>query len=92
MKPKGGGEEQKSSSFGGGINVFFDAKYAEANLSLLFGNTKGEDDDKGIDTTDLLIGILIKYPFSLTGSLALFPFVGFDYRINLGGIRGWNQG
>jgi hypothetical protein len=84
MKIKGRSEEQKSSSFGGGINVFFDATYAEANLSLLLGSTKVEDADKGTDTTDLIIGILVKYPFSLTESLALFPFAGVDYRLNLG--------
>jgi hypothetical protein len=87
LKYKAGGGEQKNSSFGGGINVFFDAKYAEANISLLFANAKGENDDKGTDSTDLLIGIIGKYPFALSEKLALFPFIGFDYSINLGASR-----
>jgi hypothetical protein len=81
MKFKGGGET-KVSYFGGGINAFFDAKYAELNLSLLFGNTKIEDVDDAIATTDLFLGIVGKYPFSL-GPIVLFPFVGIDYWINL---------
>lgn len=85
MKLKGGGDAQKTSGFGGGINLFLDVKYAEVNLNLLFANEKGENDDKGMDTTNLLIGVVGKYPFALNPKLALFPFVGIDYRIALGG-------
>jgi hypothetical protein len=84
MKPKGGGDASKTSGFGGGINLFLDAKYAELNLGLLFVNEKGDDADKGMDTTNLLIGLLLKYPFALNPKFALFPFAGIDYRIALG--------
>jgi hypothetical protein len=80
MKPKGGGEE-KTSSFGGGINAFFDATYAEVNVSLIFGSTKDDGSD-AIDTTDLILGAVGKYPISLN-PIVLFPFIGIDYRINL---------
>jgi outer membrane protein W len=84
MKPKGGGDSQKSSGFGGGLNLFFDATYAEVNLGLIFANQKSdENDDKGTDTTSLTIGVVGKYPFSLGEKLSLFPFVGIDYNINL---------
>jgi hypothetical protein len=83
VKPKGGGEEQKTSEFGGGINVFFDAKYAEVNMGLILANAKEKNADKGIDTTNLLIGIVGKYPISLAERFVLFPFVGIDYRIAL---------
>ncbi|MDR0683810.1 MAG: porin family protein [Spirochaetaceae bacterium] len=77
--------EQNSSEFGAGINVFFDAKYAEANIDLIFANAKGKDSDKGMDSTNLLIGIVGKYPISLAERFAFFPYVGIDYRIALGG-------
>jgi hypothetical protein len=75
-------EEINTSTLGGGPSVFFDAKYAEASFSLLFGNTKGNK-DSGADTTDLLIGILGKYPFRIKNIL-LFPLIGIDYRVNIG--------
>jgi hypothetical protein len=85
-------DPQKSSGFGGGLNLFFDATYAEVNLGLLFANQKsGENDDKGTDTTNLLLGIVGKYPISLSEQLALFPFLGIDYLINLGASRDGNK-
>ena len=84
VKPKGGGSAQDTSEFGAGVNVFFDAKYAEVNMDLIFANAKETTADKGIDSTNLLIGIVGKYPISLAERFALFPFVGIDYRIALG--------
>ncbi|MDR2807663.1 MAG: porin family protein [Spirochaetaceae bacterium] len=84
LKPAGGGDDQKSSGFGGGLNLFFDATYAEVNINLLFANEKGEDDDKGLDTTNLVLGVVGKYPFALGEKLSVFPFIGIDYRIALG--------
>jgi hypothetical protein len=91
MKIKGSSETSDSSGFGGGINVFFDAKYAEANIGLIFANEKTEGQDKGIDSTNLLIGVIGKYPIAIAEKFALFPFIGFDYRINLAASQDGNE-
>ncbi|MDR2149999.1 MAG: porin family protein [Spirochaetaceae bacterium] len=90
MKYKGG-VENNSSSFGGGFNLFFDATYAEANISFLFANEKAEGADKGTDTTNLLIGIVGKYPLALGEQFSVFPFAGIDYRIVLGASYDGNK-
>jgi outer membrane protein W len=83
-KYKGGGDDVKTSGFGGGINAFFDAKYAEVNLGLLFASQKTDADGaKPVNTTNLTLGVLGKYPFTLSEKLSLFPFIGIDYLINL---------
>ena len=86
-KPQDG---SKSTGFDFGINAFFDATYVEVNLGLLFGSQKwGEDDDKGFGTTTLLLGVVGKYPISLSDKFVFFPFLGIDYSINLGA---WSDG
>ncbi|MDR0382756.1 MAG: porin family protein [Spirochaetaceae bacterium] len=86
-KYEGGGDSVKTSGFGGGLNVFFDAKYAEVNLGLLFATQKDKvgsgDSGPPTNSTNLTLGILGKYPFALSDQLSLFPFVGIDYLINL---------
>ncbi|MDR2659290.1 MAG: porin family protein [Spirochaetaceae bacterium] len=84
-KYKGSSSTVESSGFGAGLNVFFDAKYVEVNLGLIFANEKSsKDDKKGFDTSNLFFGILGKYPISLNEKISLFPFLGFDYRVTLG--------
>jgi hypothetical protein len=78
----------KTTGFDLGINAFFDATYAEINIGLLLGNQKwSEDDDKGFYTATLLLGVVGKYPFSLSDKFMLFPFLGIDYSINLAANR-----
>ena len=77
-------ESRKDSGSDFGINAFFDARYVEVNLGLLFNSTKQEDDDKSMDSTYLTLGVLGKYPFSLSDKVALFPFVGLDLALGLG--------
>jgi opacity protein-like surface antigen len=85
-KPKGGGDSSKSSTIGGGIFLFFDITYAEIDLDLLFGNQKTDaDGDKGTDMTHFGFSVLGKYPFKLSETMALFPLVGIDYQIFMGG-------
>ncbi|GMO14553.1 MAG: outer membrane beta-barrel protein [Termitinemataceae bacterium] len=87
-KPKGGGDGTTKTSIGGGIFVFFDAKYAELDVDLLFGNsktTKPSNDLKGNDTTHLGFSLLGKYPFQLGEKFTLFPLVGIDWQIFMGG-------
>jgi hypothetical protein len=74
----------KDSGFDFGINAFFDAKYVEVNLGLLFNNTTVEDADKSTDSTYFTLGVLGKYPFSLSDKVALFPFVSLDLALGLG--------
>jgi hypothetical protein len=78
---------------GAGFYGFFDATYVEANLGVLFGNEKQdqypadthEDTKKGIDVTALKIGLFGKYPFQLGGKAAVFPMLGVDIMVPLGG-------
>jgi hypothetical protein len=80
-----------SHLIGGGIYAFFDATYVEANVGLLFGNanadkTDGMSDDqkKGMDVSALKLSLFGKYPIDL-GGFTLFPMLGIDGQINLGG-------
>jgi len=84
LKPESG-DSQKFSGFDFGIHGFFDATYVEVSLGLLFGNNYkwDEGDDKGYDTTTLNLGLIGKYPISISDSFVLFPFAGIDYNINL---------
>jgi len=78
---------------GGGIYGFFDATYIEANLGVLLGGQKNEqyppgsstDDQKGFEVTAFKIGIFGKYPFELGGSVSVFPMLGLDIMLPLGG-------
>jgi len=72
-----------TTGFDFGIHGFFDVKYAEISLGLLFGSQKGTGDEKAIDTTTLNLGLVGKYPFSINDSVVFFPFAGIDYNINL---------
>jgi opacity protein-like surface antigen len=72
----------RSTGFGGGLNIFLDVKYAEVNLDLLFTNEKQGASD-GYDTINLTLGLLLKYPIPLGQKFILFPSVGYDYRFAL---------
>jgi hypothetical protein len=83
--------DMNSHLVGGGIYVFFDATYVEANVGLLFGNansdkTDGMTDDqkKGMDVTALKLSLFGKYPIDL-GGFTLFPMLGIDGQLSLGG-------
>jgi outer membrane protein W len=92
MKYKGGLGSAKTSGFGFAINVFLDAKYAEMDLGILFDSFKYDaPGSSNIDTTDLIITFVGKYPFSLSDQLALFPFAGIDFKINLAAKSGGNE-
>jgi hypothetical protein len=76
---------------GGGIYAFFDATYVEANVGLLFGNAnqdktdnQTDDEKKGMDVTALKLSLFGKYPIDL-GGFTLFPMLGIDGQINMGG-------
>ncbi|MDR1468555.1 MAG: hypothetical protein LBT00_04615 [Spirochaetaceae bacterium] len=80
------GIEMTNTYFGGGPFVFFDAKYAEVSVGLLFGGGEVELFGFAVDTTrtSLNISLLGKYPFALSDKLTLFPAVGIDYEVVLG--------
>jgi hypothetical protein len=77
--------------FGGGGYVFFDAMYIEASVGLLFGGGKWEmkagsplnitEDVGDFKFTSINLGLLGKYPVTLSPKVKLFPLVGFDYQI-----------
>jgi hypothetical protein len=74
----------KWSGFDIGLYWFIDiTSYIEANLGLLFGSSKDEKDDKGIDTTTLNLGLIGKLPIPIDGDLVFFPFAGMDLNVNL---------
>jgi len=74
----------KHSRFGIGANAFFDATFVEINVGLLFGNYKSDQSgDEGQDLTEITLGLVGKYPVSVSNDIVFFPFVGIDYNINL---------
>ncbi|MDR2482338.1 MAG: porin family protein [Treponema sp.] len=84
-------KDWNSHLVGGGFYLFFDATYVEANVGLLFGNansdkTDGMSDDqkKGMDVTAIKLGLFGKYPIDL-GSFTLFPMLGIDGQLAVGG-------
>ena len=88
-------EDDNGHLIGGGIYAFFDATYVEANVGLMFGNANADKEpdspsssssysDKGNDVTALKLSLFGKYPIDL-GGFTLFPMVGIDGQINLGG-------
>jgi hypothetical protein len=84
-----GGSTSKTNTIGGGFAVFFDATYAEIGLGMDFANQKDPDDSgDGTDMTYFSISLLGKYPIALSEKLALFPLLGFDWNIFMGGKHG----
>jgi len=75
----------KTSRFGIGFNAFFDAKYAELNVGLLFGRQKTEifGFSNEIDLSEITLGLIGKYPFSISDKFVIFPFAGLDVNFNL---------
>ncbi|MDR0568642.1 MAG: hypothetical protein LBG87_05500 [Spirochaetaceae bacterium] len=76
---------------GGGFYVYFDATYVEADVGLLFGNQNADKQDnftdvqkKGFGVTALKLGLFGKFPIHL-GAFSLFPMLGVDGQIFLGG-------
>jgi hypothetical protein len=63
---------------GGGINMFFDATYAEANVGLLFGENNYDDQNESHSEGAVRIGLLGKYPFPLGSKWVVFPLLGVD--------------
>jgi hypothetical protein len=95
----GGGAKTKISGyevsvnmghFGGGIFVFFDAKYLETSLGYFMGVGKWEmeTDIPGtsnqkigdLSLSGINIGLLLKYPFVINSKLKLFPALGINYQ------------
>lgn len=76
---------------GGGINIFFDAKYVDVSVGSMFAVQKmknvvtdGKDYSEKIDLVEglfltLNLGLLVKYPISLSETMKLFPAAGIDY-------------
>jgi len=81
LKAKGG-DSTKGSSFDIGANLFFDVKFVEFNVGLLFGDQKSEGKKAG-STTNLTLGLLGKFPIGLGEAVTFFPFVGIDYNLLL---------
>jgi hypothetical protein len=79
----------KTPYIGGGGFAFFDATYAELSLGIFgAGGTfkqegGGLSNDTGMAFMGLDIGLVGKYPFSVSDRLALFPLLGITYRLML---------
>jgi opacity protein-like surface antigen len=81
-----GGDPQKTNTVGGGFGAFFDATYAKIGLGLDFANQKAADSKgDGTSLTYFSLSLLGKYPIGLTEKLTLFPLLGFDWNIAMGG-------
>ncbi|MDR2692870.1 MAG: hypothetical protein LBB74_01480 [Chitinispirillales bacterium] len=86
---------------GGGLNVFFDAQYAEVGVGLTFGGGNPQvtydgktekEEDVNISFTSLNIGVLGKYPIALSDAMTLFPAVGIDYALMLSATSKYDDG
>ncbi|GHV84313.1 hypothetical protein AGMMS50212_16530 [Spirochaetia bacterium] len=77
---------------GGGF-IFFDATYAEINVSYILGSatSKVTSEASGIGVTiedkgtfsSINFGLLGKYPFEISDSFYLFPLLGIEYQLFL---------
>ncbi|MDR2717631.1 MAG: hypothetical protein LBB89_06160 [Treponema sp.] len=67
-----------------GFFGFFDATYAEVDVSFAYGNIRGmgDGDVRGYDSRVMQLGFtfLGKYPFEV-GDFIIFPLLGFDYNM-----------
>ena len=85
---KNGGDYLGVQIFTFGFYGFFDAKYAEADISLAYGKLKGEGsagdfiETSAFDSRIFQLGITLlgKYPFEV-GDFTLFPLLGFNYNV-----------
>jgi hypothetical protein len=75
-------DTMKMNRFGMGVNVFFDITYVEINMGLLFGEYKSDmSGDRYF--TEIVFGLVGKYPIHIGKKIVFFPFVGIDYNYNL---------
>ncbi|MDR1784983.1 MAG: hypothetical protein LBR23_00730 [Spirochaetaceae bacterium] len=73
----------------GGAGVFFDAKYAEAAVDIVWGSQLSPiyplDTESGsVSLTHLGFSLYGKYPFGVE-KITLYPMAGFDYHLFLSG-------
>jgi len=83
--PGAGSAELKMPSNAFGFYGFFDAKYVEASVGLLFGTTTVSVSGGGmsmdlydLNTTTMSLGLLGKFPIPI-GKIVLFPALGIEY-------------
>ncbi|GHV08051.1 hypothetical protein FACS189485_19100 [Spirochaetia bacterium] len=78
-------KEWKENHATNGIGVFgfFDAKYAELDLGVLFYDDFPINYGYSGESTNLTIGLIGKYPFDLGSKGKLFPLFGISYSICL---------
>jgi outer membrane protein W len=72
---------------GFGVQAFVDATYAEVSLDVIFGSqhqNAAETYENDPSMTHFGFSVLGKYPFKV-GPVVLFPLVGIDYQVFLGG-------
>jgi len=92
---KSGGDYLGVQTLTLGFFGFFDATYAEADISFAYGRLKGVANGKGasytatesesfLDSRVMQLGITLlgKYPFEV-GDFTLFPLLGFNYNMIL---------
>jgi opacity protein-like surface antigen len=74
--------EMKTSWIGGGVKGFLDVKYAEADISLIFGDGDTEIATIKVDQSFIALsfGLFGKYPIKLTDNISIFPIAGIDYQ------------
>jgi len=87
------------NNIGSGLYAFFDMKFLEANIGLMFGRMKlkipavlGVESEK-ITYTNLTLGLFGKFPIDL-GTVAFFPMLGIEGYLNMGAKYGgekWDE-
>jgi len=82
----------KMPNVGGGVYGFFDVEYAELSVGLFLGGGAWEVEAKAagqsnkqkigdLSTVELDLGLLLKYPVALSGSMTVFPAAGINYQL-----------
>jgi len=100
------GSHTESAAFSHyGVNLFFDAKYVEVNLDMLLGDEYmywGKTTTIGsyrygywyrypVSTTDIVLGVVGKFPIPIGDKFALFPYAGIDYNLNISATYNGNE-
>ena len=92
---KGTDEMRTEEFFNGsgflGFDVFFDAKYVEADIGLYFEPTPNETKMMGGLETSLHLGLLVKIPFTVNDRFTVFPLLGAGYKFMLAMSSSWGD-
>jgi hypothetical protein len=82
-----------------GANFFLDAKFVEIKVDLLLGDEYlyyGTPNGSiwyryPVSTTDIVLGLVGKFPIAIGEKFELFPYAGIDYNLNISSTYNGNE-